>query len=381
MDIRKDFPVLSKDIVYLDSACMSLKPNSVINKLNEYYNEYSACAGRSGHQLSNRVNEEVYKTRELISKFFNIKKENLIFTRNTTESINIIANNFKDKKVLITDKEHNSNLLPWQRNCKLKVLGSNKDNTFNLEGLKNNIKDVDLVAINHISNLDGVINPIKEVIKIAHENNVSVSIDAAQSAGHTEINFKKLDIDFLSCSGHKILGPTGTGLFIAKKEFLDEFEPLNIGGGTVKDSTYASHEYEEIPHKFEAGLQDYAGIIALREAFNYLNKVGFSKVEKNELQLNKIMTEELLDKVQLIGPEDYRLRPSIFSFNVKGFSPLDIGMILNSSKNICIRAGAHCVHSWFNKHDLQGSARASLYLYNNEDDVITFVNEVKKIIK
>ena len=327
------------------------------------------------------MNEEVYKTRELISKFFNIKKENLIFTRNTTESINIIANNFKDKKVLITDKEHNSNLLPWQRNCKLKVLGSNKDNTFNLEGLKNNIKDVDLVAINHISNLDGVINPIKEVIKIAHENNVSVSIDAAQSAGHTEINFKKLDIDFLSCSGHKILGPTGTGLFIAKKEFLDEFEPLNIGGGTVKDSTYASHEYEEIPHKFEAGLQDYAGIIALREAFNYLNKVGFSKVEKNELQLNKIMTEELLDKVQLIGPEDYRLRPSIFSFNVKGFSPLDIGMILNSSKNICIRAGAHCVHSWFNKHDLQGSARASLYLYNNEDDVITFVNEVKKIIK
>ncbi|MBS3143620.1 aminotransferase class V-fold PLP-dependent enzyme [Candidatus Woesearchaeota archaeon] len=381
MDIRKDFPVLSKDIVYLDSACMSLKPNSVINKLNEYYNEYPACSGRSGHQLSNRVNEEVYKTRELISKFFNIKKENLIFTRNTTESINIIANNFKDKKVLITDKEHNSNLLPWQRNCKLKVLGSNKDNTFNLEGLKNNIKDVDLVAINHISNLDGVINPIKEVIKIAHENNVSVSIDAAQSAGHTEINFKKLDIDFLSCSGHKILGPTGTGLFIAKKEFLDEFEPLNIGGGTVKDSTYASHEYEEIPHKFEAGLQDYAGIIALREAFNYLNKVGFSKVEKNELQLNKIMTEELLDKVQLIGPEDYRLRPSIFSFNVKGFSPLDIGMILNSSKNICIRAGAHCVHSWFNKHDLQGSARASLYLYNNEDDVITFVNEVKKIIK
>ena len=156
---------------------------------------------------------------------------------------------------------------------------------------------------------------------------------------------------------------------------------MNIGGGTVKDSTYASHEYEEIPHKFEAGLQDYAGIIALREAFNYLNKVGFSKVEKNELQLNKIMTEELLDKVQLIGPEDYRLRPSIFSFNVKGFSPLDIGMILNSSKNICIRAGAHCVHSWFNKHDLQGSARASLYLYNNEDDVITFVNEVKKIIK
>jgi len=380
MDIRSDFPVLNK-VIYLDSACMSLKPNSVINKLNEYYGEYPACAGRSSHQLSSRVNEEIYRTRELISKFFSTKKENVVFTRNTTESLNTVASNFKNKTVLITDKEHNSNLLPWQRNCKLKVLSSNKDNTFNLEGFKNNVKGVDLVAVNHISNLDGVINPIKEIIKIAHENNALVSIDAAQSAGHTEINFNKLGIDFLSCSGHKMLGPTGTGLFIAKKEFLDEFEPLNIGGGTVKDSTYENYEYEEIPSKFEAGLQDYAGIIALREAFNYLNKVGFSRMEKNELQLNKILTEELLNKVQLIGPEDYRLRPSIFSFNVRGFAPNDIGMILNSSKNICIRSGAHCVHAWFNKHDLQGSARASLYLYNNEDDVMTLVNELKKIIK
>jgi cysteine desulfurase/selenocysteine lyase len=381
MDIRNDFPILNKEIIYLDSACQSLKPTSVIDKLNEYYKEYPACAGRSSHQLSSMVNEGVYRTRELISKFFSTKKENIVFTRNTTESLNIIANNFKNKTVLITDKEHNSNLLPWQRNCKLKVLSSNNDNTFNLEGFKNNVKGVDLVAINHISNLDGVINPIKEIIKIAHENNALVSIDAAQSAGHTEINFNKLDIDFLSCSGHKMLGPTGTGLLIAKSEFLDKFEPLNIGGGTVSDSTYESCIYEEVPSKFEAGLQDYAGIIALREAFNYLNKVGFSKIEKNELKLNKILTEELLNKVKLIGPEDYRLRPSIFSFNVIGFAPNDIGMILNSSKNICIRSGAHCVHAWFNKHDLQGSARASLYLYNNEEDVITFVNELKKMIK
>ena len=380
MNIRENFPILNK-VVYLDSACQSLKPKQVINKINEYYNEYPVCAGRSSHQLSAKVNEEVYKTRENISKFFNTKKENIIFTRNTTESINIVANNFKGKKVLITDKEHNSNLLPWQRNGNLKVLSSNQDNTFNIEGLKKNLSGVSLVTINHVSNLDGVINPIKEIVKIAHDNDSLVLIDAAQSAGHHEIDFKKLDIDFLACSGHKMLGPTGTGLLISKKELLEDLEPLNIGGGTVIDSNYDNYKFEEVPFRFEAGLQDYAGIIGLGEAINYLKKVGFNDIEKNELKLNKILTEELLDKVELIGPEDCRLRPSIFSFNLKKFSSHDIAGILNSSKNICIRSGAHCVHSWFNKHNLKGSARASLYLYNNEGDVNKFIEEIKKLIR
>ena len=380
MNVRQDFPILNK-VVYLDSACMALKPRQVVSKINEYYNEYTACAGRSAHSLSNKVDEEIYKTREIIAKFFNAKKENVVFTRNTTESINIIANNFRNKKILITDKEHNSNLLPWQRNSSLRILNSKEDNTFNIEGFKNNVKGTDLVAINHISNLDGVINPIKEVIKIAHENNALVLIDAAQSAGHTEMNFKKLDIDFLACSGHKMLGPTGTGILIGKEELLEKLEPLNIGGGTVIDSNYNNYKFEDIPIRFEAGLQDYAGIIGLGEAVNYLKKIGFDSIESNELKLNKILTQELLNKVELIGPEDYKLRPSIFSFNLKGFLPNDIALILNSSKKICIRSGAHCVHSWFNKNKLKGSARASLYLYNNEEDVRTFIEEIKKIIK
>ena len=379
--IREDFPILKK-YVYLDSACMSLKPRQVINKINEYYNEYPACSGRSGHSLSNKINEEVYKTREIISKFFSTRKENVIFTRNTTEAINIVANNFKRKNILITDKEHNSNLLPWQKNkCNIKVINSKKDNTFDIEDFKNKIKGTDLIAINHVANLDGVVNPIKEVIKIAHENKALVLIDAAQSAGHSEINFNKLDIDFMAFSGHKTLGPSGIGALIGKKELLEKIEPLNIGGGTVTDSNYNSFKYEDIPLRFEAGLQDYSGIIGLGEALNYLKKIGFDDIEKNELKLNKIITEELLSKVQLIGPEDYKLRSSIFSFNVNKFSALDIAGILNSSRNICIRAGAHCVHSWFNKHNLKGSARASLYLYNNEDDVRIFVEEIKKIIK
>lgn len=374
---REDFPILKK-YVYLDSACQSLKCVQVVNKIIEYYNEYPACAGRSSHKLGKRVDEEVYKSRQIISKFFNTKKENVVFTKNTTESINIVANSFKGKNVLITDKEHNSNLLPWQKNFNLKILNSNKDNTFNLEDFKDKVKGIDLVSINHISNMDGVINPIKEIIKIAHENNALVLLDAAQSAGHTEINIKKLGVDFLACSGHKMLGPTGTGLLISNK--LDQLEPLGIGGGSVIDSTYEDYKYEENPFRFESGLQDYAGIIGLGEAFSYLKKIGFSKIEKNELELNKILTQEL-DNVELIGPEDYKLRPSIFSFNIKGIPNHDVANILSSSKNICVRAGAHCVHSWFNKCKLNGSVRASLYLYNNENDVNVFIEEIKKLIR
>src|SRR3989344_3593880 len=379
--IREDFPILKK-YIYLDSACQSLKPKQVINKINEYYTEYPACAGRSGHYLSNKINEEVYKTREIISKFFSTKKENVIFTRNTTEGINIAANNFRGKNILISDKEHNSNLLPWQKNkCRIKVINSKNNNTFDIEDFKGKIKGIDLVAVNHVSNLDGAVNPIKEIIKTAHENKALVLVDAAQSAGHTEINFSKLDVDFMAFSGHKTLGPTGTGALIGKKELLEKIEPLNIGGGTVIDSDYDNFRYEEIPMRFEAGLQDYSGIIGLGEAVNYIRRIGFDDINKNEIKLNKTITEELLDKVELIGPENPELRPSIFSFNVKGFSSLDIAGILNSSRNICIRSGAHCVHSWFNKNKLKGSARASLYLYNNEEDVRTFIEEIKKIIK
>ena len=378
-NIREDFPIVRK-YVYLDSACQTLKPKQVINKVSEYYNEYPACAGRSGHTLSNRVNEEVYKAREAIARLFSTKKDNVVFTRNTTEAINMVANNFRGKNILITDKEHNSNLLPWQKNkCKIKVANSRKDNTLDIEDFKNKIKCIDLVAINHVSNLDGVVNPIKEIIKIAHENKALILVDAAQSAGHTEINFDRLGIDFLAFSGHKTLGPTGTGALIGKKELLEKIEPLNIGGGTVVDSWHDHYEYEEVPKRFEAGLQDYSGIIGLGEAVNYLRKIGFDDIERNDMKLNKIITEELLKDVELIGPEDYTLRPSIFSFNIKGFSSHDVAGILNSSKKICIRSGAHCVHSWFNKHNLKGSARASLYLYNDEDDARTFVEEIKKI--
>ena len=389
--IRKDFPILNNKIIYLDSACMSLKPVQVIEKINEYYKEYTACSGRSSHQLAERVTTEVNKTREEVKKFINAKKqEEIIFTRNTTEGINLLADTIglkKEDEVLITDKEHNSNLIPWlklrKQGIKLKIIKTNPDNTFNIENLEDSITEKTKIAsIVYRSNIDGVTNPIKEITKILHKKNIKIIADAAQLAPSKEIDVKDLDIDYLLFSGHKMLGPTGTGILYGKKELLEENEQYNVGGSTVTDSTYDSYTIEELPMKYEAGLQDYAGIIGLGEAIIYLKKIGLEKIEKHEIKLNKIITEGLdSDKIELIGPKEAEKRSSIYSFNIKGMNNHDIANILDSSKNILTRSGRHCVHSWYNSRKIDGSVRASLYLYNTEEEAQTFVEEVKKILK
>ncbi|TKJ17552.1 selenocysteine lyase [Candidatus Woesearchaeota archaeon B3_Woes] len=389
--IREDFPVLSKSIIYFDSACMSLKPKQVISKINEYYNEYPGCAGRSSHKLASRVEEEVAKSRNEVKNFINAKYDSeIIFTRNTTEGLNLVANSFGLKQgdeVIISDKEHNSNLLPWlklqEKGIKIVVVDSNEDNTFNLENFKNRFtSNTKLVSVVHVSNLDGVENPIKEIAQITHQNNALLLVDAAQSAPHKELDVRKLDVDFMAFSGHKMLGPTGTGVLYGKKELLEKLDQFIVGGETVTDSTYQDYKKEELPMRFEAGLQDYAGIIGLGEACRYLKKIGLKKIAEHETKLNKMITEELGDneKIELIGPKEAEKRSGIFSFNIKGKDMHHISRMLDKSKNIMTRSGAHCVHSWFNKHNMKGSVRASLYLYNTEEEVRTFIDEVKKIL-
>lgn len=390
--IRKDFPSLRGKEIYLDNACMSLKPQKVIDKLTEYYTLYSACAGRSAHTWSARVEQEVAESRDRIKKFLNAKTaDEIIFTRNATESINIIARGLffqKGDEIIISDKEHNSNLIPWLRLVKekevvLKVVKSNPDNTFSMENLQVNFtKKTKIVSIGHVSNLDGVSTPIKEIIKEAHKNQALVLVDAAQSAPHKKIDVRELDVDFLVFSGHKALGPTGTGVLYGKKEFLNKLAPLNAGGGTVTSSTYDSFSEEKLPERLEAGLQDYAGIIALGTACNYLQHVGFNAIEKQEQKLNKIVTEELAQEptIQIIGPLDYKKRSGIFSFNIKGMDPLNVARIL-SANNIFVRGGMHCVHSWFNARNMKGSVRASFYLYNTEEEAKKFTQIVKDTIK
>ncbi len=371
---------------------MSLKPIQVINKINEYYNEYPACAGRSAHKLAARVETEVAISRDEIRKLINAKNSSeIVFTGNTTHGINLVANSLEFKpgdEVILSDKEHNSNLLPWLRlkkkGLKVKFVQSNPDSTFNVGNFANSFSErTKLVSVTYASNIDGVTNPIKEICKITHKNGSLVLVDAAQAVPHKEVDVRSLDVDFMAFSGHKMLGPSGTGVLYGKKKVLEQMEQFMIGGETVIDSTYESYEVEEIPMKFEAGLQNYAGIIGLSEACKYLRKVGFNKIEKQEINLNRAITQELASdsRISILGPEDAQKRGGIVSFNIKGMDPHLVSKMLESSRNIMTRSGAHCVHSWFNKHGLKRSIRASLYLYNTEEEAEIFVNEVKKILK
>lgn len=390
---RKDFPILNKNIIYFDNACMSLKPIPVLKKMNEYYTEYTSCAGRSAHKLSKKLEIEIKKARNEIKSLIGAKSEKeIIFTRNTTEGINLIANTFpleKGDEVVISDKEHNSNLLPWlklkkQKGIVLKICKSNNDGTFNINNFENCFsKKTKLVSIVHTSNLDGVTNPIKEISKITHKNKAILLVDAAQSIPHKKVDVSKLNIDFLAFSGHKMLGPSGTGVLYGKESLLEKLPQFLIGGETVMNSTYNDYEVEELPMKFEAGLQDYAGIVGFGEAARYLRNLGLHNIEKHELKLNKILTNALINepKIQILGPKDPSKRSGVFSFNIKGLDPHHVSMILDKSANILTRSGAHCVHSWFNARNLKGSCRASFYFYNTEEEVEIFVNEVKKIIR
>jgi len=373
--IREDFPILKKNIIYFDSACMSLRPKQVVDKINEYYNEYPACAGRSIHKLGTRIEREVNLARETIKKFIGAKKSNeIIFTKNTTESINLLANSFKFDKVLVTDREHNSNLLPWQK-FKYGILKSNPDFSFNLEKFSEAVSNYDLISFFYTSNVDGYSLPVKEIIKIAHENNVKVHLDAAQAVPHQEINVKKLDVDFLSFSGHKMLGPSGTGVLYGKEELLNGMKQFIVGGETVMNSTYRDFIIDKLPHKFEGGLQNYAGILGLAEAAKYLLKVGLNDIKEHEIRLVKTINTNGL---KLIGNMGDR---GVFNFNIPGVNFHEVASLLDVSKNIMIRSGAHCVHAWYNAQNIEGSARASFYLYNTLDEVRIFNEELEKLKK
>lgn len=388
--IRKDFPALDKGMIYLDNACMSLKPVQVIEAMNEYYKEYPSCGGRSSHAWAMHVEEKVAEARIRVQKFLNARSaDEIIFTRNTTESINLVARGLSlqaGDEIIISNKEHNSNLIPWLRLAKEKgivlvVVPSNLDNTFSLEQFKRLLtKRTKLVSIVHVSNLDGVVNPVQEITTLAHKNKTRVLIDAAQSAAHMPLDVKKIGCDFLALSGHKMLGPTGTGVLYGTQDALAHLTPLVSGGGTVTSSAYDSFTEEKVPERFEAGLQDYAGIIGLGAACDYLKKIGLSAIEKHEQKLNRIVSEQLLKEtwVEIIGPQNYRKRSGIISFNIKGLDPLNVARLL-STQNIAVRGGMHCVHSWFNARKLRGSVRASFYLYNTEAEAHAFVKAVQEI--
>lgn len=396
--IREYFPVLNQNIkgnppIYFDNACTTLKPVQVTDAIIDYYHKYSACHSRSPHLFGEKTTEKYNEARIKIQKFINAKDDGeVIFTRNTTESINLVGNCLnlnKGDAVITTDIEHNSNLLIWQvlkdrKDIVHKIVHSENDLTFNPDKFEELIdKNTRLVSLGHCSNVSGVTIPAEQIIKIAHDYGALVMLDGAQSISHQKIDVKKLDVDFFAFSLHKMLGPTGVGVLYGKKEFLDNMQQFLIGGETVEDSTYTTREIANIPDKFEAGIQNYAGVIGSGAAIDYLNKIGIDDIKNYLLKLNIFVTKELinLDNLKLIGPKDPRERGSIFNFYIKDLPSQHIAMILNESNNIMLRAGMMCAHAWYNANNLDSSVRASFYLYNTIEEIKIFVEVFKKLIE
>jgi cysteine desulfurase / selenocysteine lyase len=395
--IREDFPVLGtksggKQLVYLDSACTSLKPKQVIDAVSGYYSEYSACAGRSTHRLSVRATETFEQAREKVAKFVHARKPSeIIWTKNSTEAMNLVSHGFRFEKgdrVLTTNLEHSSGLLPWHELASEGTIGidfvlCSKEGEFDLADFSERIsKRTKLVSIIHTSNVIGTTSPIKEIAKIAHDNGAMVLVDAAQSVPHFPIDVRSMDADFLAFSGHKMCGPTGSGCLYGKEHTLKELRPFIIGGGTIIDADLNSHKLENIPQRLEGGIQDYAGAIGLGAAVDYLSRIGMNNIAAHERELSKILARSLMEipNLELIGPKDLGKRGSLASFSIKGMEPHDIAAFMDDY-NIAIRSGMHCAYP-FHKYigRPRGSARASLYLYNTEDEVKRFTERLGEVV-
>jgi cysteine desulfurase / selenocysteine lyase len=394
--IRADFPILSqgdKSPVYLDTACQSLRPRQVIEAMDSYYYEYPACGGRSVHRLATQVSIKVDEAREKISDFVgSASYDQVIFTKSTTESINLIARGLGLKRgdaVLTTDLEHNSNHVPW---LQLKntagvdrvIVDTPDDGSFDIEALKRSLtRNVKLVSVVQTNNVTGTTIPVKEICEISHDNGSLVMVDGAQSAPHMKVDVEDMDVDFYAFSMHKMLGPSGMGVLYGKKELLNQVEPLIVGGGGVSLTTYDNVELLPIPERFESGLLNYAGIIGSGAAVDYLRAIGMDDVMEHDIECNRIVTEGLADesKVAVIGPDDPELRGSIYSFNVSGMRSHDVAMILDEMAGMMIRSGMHCVHPYFLKRKIDGAARASFYLYTSKDDCRRFVQAVKETVR
>jgi len=402
---REDFPSLArmrkgKPPVYLDNACMTLKPKQVIEAINEYFESYPACGGmgRSNHWFSEEVREATFVAREKVAGFIKASPEEIVWTKNTTEGINLIANTFPLEEgdiVITSDREHNSNLVPWIKLSRVKgiehkVVPSTPEGTFDLEAFEEMLSSrVKLVSVVHTSNLDGYTLPVEEIVKAAHDHNAKVLLDAAQSVPHSRVDVRKLGADFIAFSVHKMLGPS-LGVLYGKDEELKALDTFIVGGDTVSDTTYSGAIFLPPPHKFEAGLQDYAGQIGAGAAVDYLSKVKLEKIENHEKRLTELLLDRLssLPELKIVGVKNTEVAKGIVSFRIEKnnkllVAPSDIAEMLDRHYNIMVRAGDLCLHSWFNSRRMgaSGVARASFYLYNTREEVELLAEGIEKIIE
>lgn len=404
--IREDFPVLKREIngrplVYLDSACMSLKPKQVIDAMNEYYEKFPACGGRSIHKLGEEASNAYIIAREKFAHFINASKsEECIWTRNATESINIVARCVKlpkGSKVITTTLEHHSGSLPFIEQCqerqlKIEVVEARADGTFDVEDWKQAIdNDTGMVSVIHSSNVTGTIAPMKEIVELAHDRGALVLSDDAQFAPHHPLDVQSLDIDFSAISVHKMCGPSGMGVLYGKKDLLESMDMFLVGGDTVKDVRYENGklipEYLPPPEKFEAGLQNYAGAIGAGAAAEYLESLNMQEVEKHERVLLSFLLQELksMDHIQILGTDDIDLKTGLATFIIDTVEAShDIATFLSEEYAIMVRSGAHCVHPFHYQLGIdpsRGSVRVSVYIYNHRSDLEILIEGLKMLLE
>lgn len=390
--VRRDFPtVRAGKGIYMDSACQSLRPDSVIRAIVDYYENYPACGGRSVHAMGTMVSMAMDECRETLTSFFGTDDPDCyIFTKNCTEGLNTAAYGLGLKRgdaVVTTDTEHNSNHIPWvylheNVGIERRISRSGDDGQFDIEYFKTLMdRKVKAVSVQHAGNVTGCTVPVKEVAEIAHDCGATVIIDGAQAAPHMPVDLKDIDADIYCMSIHKMLGPSGMGVMYGKREVLEKLHPLALGGGTVGLATYDSVNLAPIPDRFEAGLHDYAGIVGTKAALDYLSGIGMDEVAAWDLKLMRCIISNLEDVrgLHIVGPSDPEARGGVFSFNIDGLGAHDIAMMLDNMSGVMIRSGMHCSHPFYVSRGIEGSARASTYIYNSPEEIDIFTDTVRKI--
>ncbi len=394
--IRMDFPILSekiygKPLVYFDNAATTQKPRIVIDTINEYYSKYNANIHRGVHFLSNFTTTATENARETIRKFINAgSHDEIIFTRGTTEAINLVAFSFGEAfisegdEIIVSEMEHHSNIVPWQMLCErkkavLKVIPFDDNGNLETEKLNNLISDrTKLISVTQVSNALGTINPVEDIIKTAHLKNIPVLIDGAQAAQHIKVDVQKLNCDFYVFSGHKIYGPTGIGVLYGKKELLNQMPPYQGGGEMISKVTFAKTTFNELPFKFEAGTPNYIDTIALAKAIEYIENTGLDKIEKYESELLEYATTKIktLDWIKITGEAKHK--SSVLSFVMDGIHPSDAGVLLDQM-GIAIRTGTHCAEPVMQHFGITGTARASFAFYNTFEEVDKLIEGLKRV--
>lgn len=393
MNIKEDFPILkNRDIAYLDSGATTQKPQYVIDKIKEYYEKNNANPHRGAYSLSIEATEEYENARKKVAKFINAKlPEEIIFTKNASESLNLIAYSYginnlkKDDEVVISIMEHHSNLVPWQyvtkkTDSKLKYMYINENYELTKREIEEKITSkTKIVGITHVSNVLGTINNIKEIIEYAHSKGAIVVVDCSQSIPHMRIDVQKLDADFIVFSGHKMLSPLGVGVLYGKKELLNKMTPFLMGGDMIEYVYEQKTTFADLPNKFEAGTQNVEGVVGLGAAIDYIEKIGYNKIEEIENEVVNYAREELgkLDFVKLYMTPNKENHSSVISFNVKGVHPHDVASVLDAN-GVCVRSGNHCAQPLMRYLGIDSTCRASFYLYNTKEDVDRLVNALKK---